>query len=159
MAMIHEQLYQSPDLARIDLGEYLQNLLNNLFLSYRNSTQKIASQMDLEPAMVNLETAVPCGLLVNELIVNSFKHAFPDGRSGEIQLTLTADNDGKYHLTIGDNGVGLPPDFDWQSSPSLGLRLVRILARQLRATIEKEPSTARTSFYVTFAELDYAARL
>jgi len=85
MAMIHEQLYQSPDLGRIDLGEYLQNLLNNLLLSYQNSDRNIGSHLELEPAMVNLETAVPCGLLVNELIVNSFKHAFPDGSgSGKV---------------------------------------------------------------------------
>jgi len=171
MAMIHEQLYQSENLAKIDFTEYLQKLVDNLFLSYNNNGGKIKPVIEVDSTnltltennnqclLFNLETAIPCGLLINELVTNSFKHAFPQGKSGEIKIKLTVDETPKINLIIGDNGIGLPPDLDWEDSPSLGLRLVRILTQQLDGEIQLLSSPSGTYFHLQFAELNYKERI
>ncbi len=164
MALIHEQLYQSHTLGHIEFSEYVKSLADNLFISYSN--RNIQQKLDIESVMLNFETAMPCGLILNELISNSLKYAFPDGRAGEIKIQFCAigtDNDRKskdnlYKMIVSDDGVGIPEQVDWLSTNSLGLRLVRILTRQLEGTIEIDRSNG-TQFCVTFAELSYKERL
>ncbi len=158
MSLIHDQLYQSDNLSTINLADYIQELFENLCHSYDTSQGQIETQVDLEPVIVNLETAIPCGILLNELITNSFKYAFPDQTYGKITIQLyTTISSQKLHLIVSDNGVGFPPDLEWQNSASLGLKIVKILAQQLRATITLNREQG-TSFHLIFSELQYLKR-
>lgn len=157
MALIHEQLYQSDNLAQINLADYINNLVNNLLSSLDTSFCLIQTVVNAEPIHLDLETAIPCGLLINELVTNSFKYAFPNSLEGEIKIELHSIEDRRYQLIISDNGIGIPERIDWQDSPSLGLRLVNILAEQLEATIELDRSNG-TCFTLSFSELKYQER-
>jgi PAS domain S-box-containing protein len=158
MATLHEQLYQSHDLAKINFAEYVQRLVHNLFTSYNNHG-KIKAAIRLQSFFLNVETAIPCGLILNELITNSFKHAFLTQQTGEITIILTKDIAEKISLTVRDNGSGMSPDFDWHNSPSLGLRLVKILGQQLDSQIELNTSSEGTTFTLLFQELKYQNRV
>ena len=145
MALLHETLYRSDTLARADLSSYLVRLVNQLFRSSAPPSGRVALHTDIEPTFVDLEQAVPCGLLVTELVSNSLKHAFADGRSGEVRVTLHhPDNGPGIVLTVADTGPGLPADFDQRRTQSLGLQLVSDLTRQLRGTltITRQPSAS-----------------
>lgn len=149
MAIIHETLYQSKDLARMDLAKYIRSLAANLFQSY--GVNGAAVQLTIRVAEINLalDTAIPCGLIINELISNSLKYAFPRGRTGEIVVDLHPVEDGRLRLTVRDDGVGLPPDLDFRNTPSLGLQLVNTLTDQLEGTIELSRDRG-TEFRITF---------
>ena len=154
MALIHEQLYQSQDVGKVDFGEYLQRLVGNLYSSTSFNINQIELKLDLTPTSLNIDTAISMGLMVNELLTNAFKYAFPDDTQGLIEVILyESTEDSKLHLIIRDNGVGLPKNFDFYAtnaqSASLGLRLVRILTQQLRASLDLSCSVG-TSFYFTF---------
>jgi PAS domain S-box-containing protein len=137
MALVHENLYRSDNLAALDLATYLNSLCTRLYRSLVTSPSSIRLQMNLAPVRLNIDKVIPCGLLVNELITNALKHAFPDGRSGELRVELQELADGRgCRLRVADNGVGLPPDFDLKQAPSLGLKLVADLARQLGGQLE-----------------------
>jgi PAS domain S-box-containing protein len=157
MTLIYEQLYESADLGQINLGEYLKRLTLNAFLTNSKTPSLIQPQIAAEPLCLNLETAVPCGLLINELVVNSLKHAFPNGKAGEVQVKL-AQIDQQVQITVCDSGVGLAPDFEWQAASSLGFRLIRILAKQLKANIHLESNASGTTVEIRFAELPYQPR-
>jgi two-component sensor histidine kinase len=135
MALVHESLYGSENLARIDFASYAQSLAADILASYASPSTPVRLKTDLEAVIMGVDLALPCGLILNELISNAFKHGFPDG-SGEIKLTLRNDPDGTCTLCVEDNGVGIPPDFEAHSNKSLGLRLVRLLTRQIRGTFE-----------------------
>ena len=136
IALIHEKLYGSEDLAQIDFAEYIQNLISHLFSSYGVNSDAIAMKIDVDDVLLEVDTAIPCGLIINELASNSLKHAFPDGREGEIGIELCSDNNGKLDLIVGDNGIGFPSDIDFRNTRSLGLQLVVRLVKQLKGTIE-----------------------
>jgi len=136
MALLHESLYQSHNLSLIDFPEYIRQLAAHLFHSYGVGAEAIHLRTDMEALSLHLDAAVPCGLIVNELVSNSLKYAFPDGRAGEIRIELRAHSDGVTSLLVADNGVGLKADVDWVNTRSLGLRLVRTLAQQLGAELE-----------------------
>jgi PAS domain S-box-containing protein len=136
MALLHERLYQSQSLSEIDCQEYVRQLAAHLFRSFGVRTDRIRLRVNVESTRMNMDTAVPCGLVLNELVSNSLKYAFPDGRDGEVRVELTEDDKRSMRLSVSDDGVGLPKDFDLQGVRSLGLRLVRTLAEQLGATIE-----------------------
>ncbi len=136
MALIHEKLYQSDNLARIDFGDYIQNLATYLFHSYRSGNGGITLNIQTDDVFLGIDEAVPCGLILNELISNSLKHAFPNGNTGEIKIELTVHDDRQLTLGVGDNGVGLPPEFDIEDTDSLGLQLVDTLVDQLDGAIE-----------------------
>jgi two-component sensor histidine kinase/PAS domain-containing protein len=157
MALVHEQLYQSKDFGKVEFGDYVHRLIQNLAFSYGNSMQSIYPVIKTVPVQINLDTAIPCGLLISELVTNAYKHAFPNGRAGTICIELDQDEHQQFNLKIWDDGVGLPASTDWQNSPSLGLRLVRILARQLKASLSFDFSQG-TSVQLTFAELKYKPR-
>jgi len=136
MALLHESLYQSDNLSQIDFPEYIEQLADHLFRSYGVTADRIRLRTDFEPIALHMDAAVPCGLIINELLSNSLKYAFPDGRSGEIRMGLHGLKNSEIHLVIADDGVGLKNCVDWTTTRSLGLRLVRSLAQQLGATIE-----------------------
>ncbi|MCK6548406.1 PAS domain S-box protein [Myxococcota bacterium] len=149
MALLHQTLYRSDDLAEVDLSIYLNNLATHLFRAMAPSNARIALRVDVDPACVELDQAVPCGLLVTELLSNCLKHGFPDDRRGHVTLTLRAPMASVITLTISDTGVGLPADLDAKRTRSLGLQLVSDLARQLRGQLTSA-SDGGASFSITF---------
>ncbi len=148
MALIHEKLYQSQDLARIDFADYLRNLTNHLVRSY-NGPKEVALKVDVGEVHLTVETGIPCGLIVNELVSNALKHAFPGDRSGQIIVSLQR-CDGTYVLSVKDDGVGFPKDVDFRNTPSLGLQLVNTLATQLDGTVALIANGAGTEFRIEF---------
>ncbi len=136
MALLHEILYQSEDLAVVDFSKYLRRMVDHLFRSYGVDNQKIQLHTELDAVSLELDDALPCGLLISEVISNSLKHGFPDGREGEVRIVLRRQSATVVLLILSDNGVGLPDQLDWTKTRSLGLRLVRVLAQQLRAELD-----------------------
>jgi PAS domain S-box-containing protein len=150
MALLHESLYQSNNLSRIDFPEYIRQLASHLFHCYGVVAERIHLRTKLDALYLSMDAAVPCGLIINELVSNSLKYAFPDGREGEVLIELREPQQGMARLVVADNGVGLRSDIDWVTARTLGLRLVRTLAEQLGAKIEVA-STAGTEVRLTFA--------
>lgn len=149
MALLHESLYQSSNLSKIDFPEYIRQLAAHLFHSYGVPPERIHLRTDLDKLYLHLDAAVPCGLIINELISNSLKYAFPDGRMGEVRIELHEHEDHMARLVVADNGVGLRSDVDWLTARTLGLRLVRTLAEQLGAKLEMN-TQAGTEVQLTF---------
>jgi PAS domain S-box-containing protein len=148
MAVLHESLYRSGSFARVDLAAYLRELTAQLQRSMIVGPGEIGFDLDLTEATLGLHQAIPCGLIVNELVSNALKHGFPLGRSGRIRISLER-VDGALRLRVADNGAGLPPDFESNRKHSLGLQLVADLARQLRGRFEVGAGQGAT-FDVTF---------
>ena len=148
MALIHEKLYSSGSLAEINFADYVESLIDELLRMYNVAEGVITLTADIENVQLGVDTAIPCALIINELVSNSLKHAFPDGRTGEVTIAIHRIN-GTYELTITDNGVGPPPDFDFQKTDSLGLQLVTGLVNQLDGTITLD-RTKGTTFIITF---------
>jgi len=136
MALIHEHLYQSNDLAQIDFPEYLRSLLNMVLSAHRSKSTRVETRLHVDPVSLDLDTAIPVGLITNELVTNSLKYAFAGRSVGEIGVRLTKSETGEFLLMVSDNGVGLPEKFNFDKATSLGLRLVRILSKQMRARLE-----------------------
>ena len=150
MALIHEKLYQSADLTRVNFAGYLRSLVSSLGQSYRENAGRVMIQVDAEEFSLDIETAIPCGLIVNELVSNALKHAFPDGRSGKIRVVITSHGHDRLCLQVNDTGVGFPADLDYRNSQSLGLQLVHSLAKQIDGFVEME-SREGTHFAIDFA--------
>ncbi len=136
MALLHEILYQSEDLAVVDFSKYLRRMVDHLFRSYGVDNRQIRLHAALDAVGLELDDALPSGLLISEVVSNSLKHGFPGGRKGEVRIVLRRQSATMVSLVVSDNGVGLPEDLDWTKSKSLGLRLVRVLAQQLRANLD-----------------------
>jgi len=134
MALIHERLYQSDDLAQVDFAAYLDRLTEHLFRSYNVRRDTIACELQADDGSLSVDRAIPCGLIVNELVANALKHAFPDGRSGTIRVHY-AESDIEARLDVADDGVGAPDGFEADASDALGLRLVRGLVQQLDGSL------------------------
>jgi PAS domain S-box-containing protein len=158
MAIIHEILYDATDLSEIHLKDYIERLVNTIVSSYRRRRQSIAIQFDIEPIAVNIDTAVPCGLILNELITNSLKYAFPDDKSGEVGISLHTLEPHYYVLSVWDNGIGFPEGLDFRRTDSLGMQLVCDLTRQLKGTVELDRSRG-TRFQIRFRERKVKNRL
>jgi len=150
MALLHESLYQSENLSQVNFPEYIRELAAHLFHSYGVAPERIHLRTDLDRLALNLDAAVPCGLIINELVSNSLKYAFPDGRTGEVRIELREHQGGMARLVVADNGIGLRSDLDWANTRSLGLRLVRTLAQQLGGELEVNSQTG-TKVQLTFA--------
>jgi PAS domain S-box-containing protein len=136
MALIHEMLYRSKGLARIDFKAYLQNLAGLLLRSQSNKALVLRHRFDIAPAQLTMDLAIPVGLIANELLTNCLKHAFAGREKGLVQIILKVHDQHRMELTISDDGCGLPPDFAPEKSASLGLRLVKILSDQIRGRLE-----------------------
>ena len=134
MALIHELLYRSEDLTRIDFAEYLDQLVHHVVRSYGPAGQAVRAELAVEPETMSLDCAIPCGLIVTELVANAVEHAFPE-RRGTVAVAFRTEN-GRHRLSVADDGVGLPPEIDPERSESLGLKLVAALARQLGGELE-----------------------
>ena len=136
MAMIHEKLYQEQDFSRINFGDYISNLVNILYQSYGVSQQRIHLHLNIGKVPLGIDIAIPCGLIINEMITNSLAHAFPDAASGNIWIEMHCDIKGMIRLKVEDDGIGLPKKFDLNKSNTLGLYLIKMLTEyQLRGSV------------------------
>lgn len=136
MSLIHEKLYRSGDMSNVNFGDYVNDLANHLFTVYSMSSRKIKVNVKAKDVYLSIDTAVPCGLIINELVSNSFKHAFPTREEGIIEINITKDNTGKNFISVKDNGVGIPFDMDILKTKTLGMELVTTLTKQLGGKIE-----------------------
>ena len=134
MALVHERLYQKEDLSGINFSGYIHSLIRELKTLYRIDERKVVTKITVADVVLDIDSAIPCGLIINELITNCFKYAFPENRSGEVIINFTR-KDNTYNLTIRDNGVGLPAGFDYRQTVTLGMQLVRVLTKQLLGTL------------------------
>ncbi len=159
MALVHEKLYQTKSFADIDLKGYVKSLVTNLFRSYGTKPDKITLRIEVENVSLGLESAIPCGLIINELVSNSMKYAFPEEREGEIRVALNSINKEETLLEVSDNGVGMPEELDIRNTESMGLHLVTILSEnQLEGKIELSRVDG-TKFYIKFKKHEYKARV
>jgi PAS domain S-box-containing protein len=136
ISLVHDLLYQSRELSRIDFGEYVSNLMHFLIQMHEISPDRIRTGIKVEDIYLDINTAIPCGLIINEVVTNSLKHAFPEGRSGEIRISFERlQDENEYHLRISDDGCGLRSSERTLNGKSLGLEIVRALAKQLGAEV------------------------
>ncbi|CAN5808683.1 hypothetical protein BH11MYX4_BH11MYX4_59900 [soil metagenome] len=148
IALIHEKLYQSKDSGQVPFSDYTRSLAGQVFHAGGVSRDRIALELDIGNVVLPVHMAIPCGLIINELITNALKHAFPADRAGTVRVELTS-GDGKMSVCVKDDGVGLPAGFDLRTSKTLGLQLVTTLAEQLHATVEIDGAPGGAAFRVT----------
>jgi two-component sensor histidine kinase len=135
IALVHERLYESADLSHVNFAKYVVVLLDNIFDTYGAENRGIAKVIDIGDVNLTVDVAIPCGLIVNEVVTNALKHAFPDGRTGTVRVSLTEGPEEMLELTVQDDGVGIPPGIDPRNTVSLGLDLVATFAEQLNAEV------------------------
>jgi two-component system sensor kinase len=157
IALIHENLYQSNEISQINFSLYTKSLVTDLFDSYGIDSDVITTHLDIDEGIMGIETALPCGLIINELVSNSLKHGFPDGQKGDIFIELKRKNNIDYVLTIYDNGIPFNEDFDYNKGDTLGLQLIKSLVRQMDADIKVD--LKEKIFKITFQELKYKERI
>jgi two-component sensor histidine kinase len=141
-------LYRSDDLARVDFAAYTRSLVQQLMRSYGVDVRRLAHVVEVEDILLGIDEAVPCGLIINELVANALKHAFPADRAGRIWVRMGAD-ERRFILRVGDDGVGIPERIDFRESQTLGLQLVRTLTDQLEGTVSLD-RVGGTDFTITF---------
>jgi len=151
MSFVHESLYQSNTLSEVNFSEYIQNIARNLFHSYGRPQGGLSLDFELEEVFLNLDTSIPCGLIINEIVSNSLKYAFEGRESGVIKIEFSKLSDGKLKLIVSDNGIGLPDNFDIENAESLGLQLVTTLITQVSGVLEID-TTNGTRFNIVFKE-------
>ena len=149
MALVHEKLYQSKDFASINFAEYIENLISYLFQVYRMNASNITLELDIDEVSLNIDQAIPCGLIISELVSNALKYAFPNSQEGSITINFNSNLNNQITLIIKDNGVGFNTNFDFTNLNSLGLKLVNVLIHQLEGTLEIDYS-AGTEFKIIF---------
>jgi len=153
MSLIHEKLYQSRDFTKIDLKGYIRDLVTGLVQSYEVNPGRITLNINVEDIPLSINTAIPCGLLINELVSNSLKYAFPEGKPGEIKISLRSIDENKLELIVSDNGVGIPANVDFKKSESWGWRLIMLLAEnQLHGDINLNRNKG-TEFQIRFKDV------
>lgn len=157
MAMVHEKLYKSDSFSKINFKEYLKNLVSDIFYSYGIKMETINWELDIEDVNISIDTAIPLGLIINELITNSVKYAFPDHGKGNIKTIFKLKNQG-YVLIISDNGIGIPEDLEPGKTETLGLQLVMSLVKQLDGTLKLDRENG-TRYTIKFKELKYKERI
>jgi len=158
MALLHEKLYQSDSLSEIEMDSYLKTLAGEILRMNSGTGSSIDLQLDIDDIRLGIDTALPCGLIVTELVTNSLKYAFPDARQGVIRVGVTRADGGEYSLVVQDNGVGIPPGFDPSSCDTLGMRLVTMLTAQLNGTVQTSGSGG-TRTELKFKESHYKQRI
>ncbi len=151
MGIIHEKLYKSSDRSKIDFSDYVKSLTADLLDSY-DVSDTIIPVIEIEDIKFNMETAVLCGLIINELISNSLKHAFPNNKSGEVRVSLKLIGN-RYKLIVSDNGIGFPEEIDFKNTESLGLQLVNNITGQLDGEIDLDRSVG-TKVTISFDDLE-----
>ncbi len=158
MALVHEKLYQTRDLSRIDFSDYIKSLTSFLFKTYKTDETRIALKLDLDKVFLDINAAVPCGLILNELVLNALKHAFPDERKGKVTVELRESEAGTVRLTVRDDGIGFPEGIDIAQADTMGLQIVSLLTEQLDGRVEVKRDGG-TAFSVSFKVPHYAARV
>ena len=136
MALIHQKLYQSQDISKVDFNEYIKALMSEIEESQGANSSGIEISINIKGISLNIQKSIPCALLINELITNIYKYAFPEGKKGKINIDFVQEKKGYYKLTISDNGVGLPKGLNIEKTDTLGLQLVDSLTKQLNGTIQ-----------------------
>lgn len=149
MALIHEKLYRSKTLNRIEFDEYINSLAKDLFISYNIKPDRISLISDVSESYLEIDSGILCGLIINELVSNSLKHGFPNGGMGKVFISLHLNPDNKYILSVKDNGIGFPKNIDFKNTESLGLQLVTSLTDQLNGIIELKQN-GFTEFEIIF---------
>jgi two-component sensor histidine kinase len=157
MALVHQKLYQSRDLSQINFPEYLRQLSDQLFNVFKERNGSIELDITAKELNLSIDLAIPCGLIINELISNSFKYAFPGNRKGCIKIELDTENMNDYTLIISDDGIGLPNDIDFRNTKSLGLQLVNTLVGQIDGSIALSNHKG-TTFTIRFAKKEFKRR-
>lgn len=159
MALIHEKLYQSSNLLKINFDEYIHDLTENLLRSYVAFASSVTLSTHAAGVWLNIDTAIPCGLIINELVANSLKHAFPQkDQNNEIQVSIVSDKENRFTLKVQDNGIGFPETIDFRNTESLGLELVCVFTEQLSGTIELDRNNG-TTFIIKFSEIGNIGRI
>lgn len=154
MALVHEKLYQSDDLAWVDFADYLRELTENLAASFSPSASEIRFTLEADEIRLAIDAAIPCGLIINELVSNAYKHAFPDGRTGAVNVVLKRRSPGFIVMRVADTGRGIPLGLDLRRTESLGMQLVFTLAQQIQGEIEIKSSPGEgTVFELTVPEI------
>lgn len=153
MAMVHEMLYMRKDLSNIEYRTYVQELSEFLVRSVKGTSSNITLNIDVPEIKLNIDTAIPLGLLINEALTNALKYGILNDEKGEIQIKLRKTKDNEYVLNIGDNGVGFPEAITYQTSKSLGLKLIHNLVRQLQGSIHRDFSKKGTHYVIQFREI------
>jgi two-component sensor histidine kinase len=157
MALVHEKLYQSKDMSRIDFASYIQSLTMRLFHFLQTDPDRVRIVTELDDISLDINIAVPLGLIINEVVSNAFKHAFPGERAGEIRIALRAEGEGRLVLTVSDNGVGIPEGLDLRNANTLGMQIVSMLVDQIEGTIQFDGGPG-TSVRIIFREFGYKRR-
>jgi len=157
MALVHEKLYKSQDLSHINFSDYIRSLATHLFQFNQVNPNLIQLKMDLEDVFLDIQTAIPCGLILNELITNALKYAFPKNSGGEITVEWHPAGDHAFQMVVKDDGVGIPEDMDIQNPKSFGLQIVTMLVNQLEGNMEVQRKGG-TIFKIVFRELKYNSR-
>jgi PAS domain S-box-containing protein len=148
MSFIHESLYMNKNFSSVDLREYVKGLSSNLLYSYSLNPEQVDIIMDIDELTLNIDQAIPCGLIINELVSNTFKHAFPEGNKGELKISVR-EKEGRMAILIADNGVGIPKEWKLEDNESLGIQLVYTLTEQLDGDIEFSGERG-TKYLITF---------
>jgi two-component sensor histidine kinase len=151
MSFVHESLYQSKTLSEVNFAEYIQNITRNLYHSYGRPEGGINLEFNLENVYLNLDTSIPCGLIVNEIVSNSLKYAFVGRPTGTVKIEFSKLDSGKLKLMVSDNGIGLPANFHIENAESLGLQLVTTLVTQIGGKLGIDVTNG-TSFDIVFKE-------
>jgi PAS domain S-box-containing protein len=136
MALIHEKLYQSQDFARIDFSDYIVKMITHLFAMFNLPSGQVRFRVEAENIQLDINRAIPCGLIINELVTNALKHAFPGEKKGELIVRMRREEEDRYQLTVKDTGVGLPEGFDPEKQKTLGFQIVHDLVKQLNGSID-----------------------
>lgn len=153
MGMVHQMLYSSANLDKIDFGVYIKELASTLILSMKGKNNNMELVTTIRDIFLNIDTAIPLGLIINEIITNSLKYGFPD-TSGTITIKIDQTGPINYRLVIGDDGVGLSENINFRNTKSLGLKLIHKLSLQVRGTVERDNSKKGTNFIITFQEIE-----
>jgi PAS domain S-box-containing protein len=153
ISLVHEKLYQTNNITRIDFNNYIKSLSTKLLLSYGITSSKIRISVNAENIFLPMETAISCGLIINELVTNSIKHAFQQGVQGEVIIDMKYNDESKFILSVKDNGIGLPDNISVEAPRTLGITLIQSLTRQIDAKLETMKNKG-TEFKITFSILE-----
>jgi two-component sensor histidine kinase len=162
MSLVHRKLYQSKDLSRLSIREYIHELAHLLMQSYKVTSQKIVLNLEIEDFMVLIDTAIPCGLLLNELVSNALKHAFPGEKRGEITIRVSRSEQGDIDLYVSDTGAGVPPGTDFENQETMGIKSIITIARhqlQGQVTFETDNPGHGIACHVHFKDNLYSQRV
>ena len=149
MALIHDSLHRSKDLSKINFSNYVRNMTAHLFSIYNERAKHVGLDLKAGEIHIDINRALPCGLIINELVSNSLKHAFPQEKKGKVSIKIDEDMGKQFTLVVSDNGIGFPHELDIQNTDTIGMQLVRDLVKQLEGTLELDKSNG-TTFKITF---------